>query len=134
MVAAALPPVIIAAPVQVVNLCAGLNGAHEGVRFHTDSAELTPDSVNTLDEVAHMLGSCADAQIEISAHTDSIGAESYNRLLSERRAHSVADYLNASGLLRGRLTTTAHGETIPVDTNDTAEGRALNRRVELYAR
>jgi len=64
----------------------------------------------------------------------SIGAESYNQSLSERRARSVAGYLSANGISRNRLTATAFGETSPIDTNRTKEGRALNRRVELYAR
>ena len=73
-------------------------------------------------------------QVEVSAHTDSVGSESYNQGLSERRAQSVVDYLSARGLDRYRLNPTAFGESSPIDTNETAEGRARNRRVELYAR
>ena len=129
------PPVVIPAPVApVVNQCAGLNGVLDGVNFHTDSAELTSDSKEALDDLAYKLGTCEEMQLEISAHTDSIGAESYNQSLSERRARSVAGYLSANGISRNRLTATAFGETSPIDTNRTKEGRALNRRVELYAR
>ena len=128
------PPVYVPAPAPVVNQCAGLTGVHEGVNFHSDSAELTSDSMNILDDVAFKLGTCEDMQIEISAHTDSVGAESYNQGLSERRAQSVVEFLSASGLSRGRLTPTAYGESSPIDSNDTRVGRARNRRVELYAR
>lgn len=128
------PPVYVPAPAPVVNQCAGLTGVLEGVYFHSDSAELTSDSMNILDDVAFKLGTCEDMQIEISAHTDSVGAESYNQGLSERRAQSVVEFLSASGLSRGRLTPTAYGESSPIDSNDTRVGRARNRRVELYAR
>ena len=128
------PPVYVPAPAPVVNQCAGLTGVLEGVYFHSDSAELTSDSMNILDDVAFKLGTCEDMQIEISAHTDSVGAESYNQGLSERRAQSVVEFLSASGLSRGRLKPTAYGESSPIDSNDTRVGRARNRRVELYAR
>jgi len=128
------PPVFVPPPVQVVDQCAGLNGVLEGVNFHSDSAELTDSSMDILDDAANRLGTCQNTQVEISAHTDSVGAESYNQALSERRARSVVEYLNASGLSRGRFTATAFGESSPIDTNETAQGRARNRRVELYAR
>jgi len=113
--------------------CVGLSGVLEGVGFHSDSAELTTQSTLILDEVVYTLNKCRSAQIEISAHTDSVGAESYNQLLSERRAQSVVDYLGARGLDTSRLIPAAYGESSPIDTNKTAEGRARNRRVELNA-
>jgi len=116
-----------------VDQCAGLNGVLEGVNFHSDKADLTTESTQILNEVAYTLSNCAELQIEISAHTDSVGAESYNQGLSERRARSVVEYLNTRGLSRSRFTATAFGESDPIDSNDTAEGRARNRRVELYA-
>jgi len=123
-------PVIVAAP----NPCAGLNGVLEGVGFHTDSAGLTADSIRILDDVTRTLRTCDSLTIEVSAHTDSIGSEDYNQALSEKRAQSVVNYLSAQGLRRSRLNPLAFGESSPIDTNDTAEGRKRNRRVELYAR
>jgi len=132
VVAAAAPPQ--PAPVYVPNPCDALSGVLEGVNFHNDSAELTSQSKGILSEVANTLSNCDQTQVEISAHTDSVGSESYNQSLSERRAQTVADYLDARGIDRSRLNPTAFGESSPIDTNDTADGRARNRRVELYAR
>ena len=69
--------------------------------------------------------------IEVAGHTDSTGAAEYNQGLSERRAQTVATYLAGKGLMEQRIITIGVGETRPVATNDTAEGRQLNRRVEL---
>ena len=129
-----IPPAPQPAPVPVANLCEGLDGVLDGVNFHTNSAELTASSIDVLEDIAYKLSTCDSLQIEIAAHTDSHGAEAYNQALSERRAQSVVDYFSASGLDRGRLTATAFGESDPIDSNASAEGRALNRRVELYAR
>lgn len=138
------PPVIAAAiapppppppkPMPVLDPCAGLSGVLEGVGFHTDSAGLTSESILILDDVAYTLSQCKEAQVEISAHTDSVGSEQYNQSLSERRAQSVVDYLSTRGLVRDRLNPVAYGETSPIDSNATPEGRKRNRRVELYAR
>ena len=122
------------APEPAVNLCAGLDGVLDGVKFHTNSAELTSGSIDILENISRKLSTCESLQVEISAHTDSRGAEAYNQALSERRAQSVVNYLSASGLDRSRLTATAFGESSPIDSNASAEGRARNRRVELHAR
>ena len=122
------------APEPAVNLCAGLDGVLDGVKFHTNSAELTSGSIDILENISRKLSTCESLQVEISAHTDSRGAEAYNQALSERRAQSAVNYLSASGLDRSRLTATAFGESSPIDSNASAEGRARNRRVELYAR
>ena len=132
VLAAAAPPPVVTAP--EIDACAALGGVLEGVTFHNDSSGLTDNSLVVLDQVANTLAACESMQIEISAHTDSVGSESYNQSLSERRAQSVADYLSARGLNPNRLEHTAFGESSPIDDNGTAEGRARNRRVELYAR
>ncbi len=134
-------PVIIPEPVAAVpqpepvpyNTCDHLSGVLEGVNFHTDSAQLTDTATQILDQVAFSLQDCSTTPVSISAHTDSVGAESYNQGLSERRASSVVDYLSNRGIDGSRLSSTAYGETAPIDTNDTAEGRQRNRRVELIA-
>lgn len=134
-VAAAIPPPPPPPPpMPAPNLCEGLTGVLEGVGFHSDSAELTSESTVILDDVAYTVSTCAGVEVEVSAHTDSVGSESYNQSLSERRAQSVVDYLSGRGLDRDQLNPTAFGEMEPIDTNSTAEGRKRNRRVELYAR
>ena len=130
VVAAAAPP----EPLPVPDACDALSGVLEGVTFHNDSAGLTDTSSLILNGVADTLATCERIQIEISAHTDSVGSESYNQSLSERRAQTVVDYLSERGLSSDRLNPTAFGESSPIDDNATAEGRARNRRVELYAR
>jgi outer membrane protein OmpA-like peptidoglycan-associated protein len=69
--------------------------------------------------------------VEVAGHTDSTGAADYNQKLSERRANSVASYLEGQGLRTDRVITVGAGETHPVANNDTAEGKQANRRVEL---
>ena len=102
VVAAAAPPpppppapVVIAAP----NPCDALGGVLEGVNFHNDKADLTTESTLILNDVAYTLSQCRNMQVEISAHTDSVGSENYNQSLSERRARSVVNYLSARGLI-----------------------------------
>jgi len=69
--------------------------------------------------------------VEVAGHTDSRGSEAYNQTLSERRADTVGEYMRAKGVLDLRLITLGLGELRPVADNDGAEGRQLNRRVEL---
>lgn len=103
----------------------------EGVYFKTDSAELTPDSVTTLDKAVATLKKRADIRVEVAAHTDSRGSAAYNKSLSERRAKSVMGYLIAHGIAADRLSSHGYGESQPIADNGTAAGRAKNRRVEL---
>ena len=69
--------------------------------------------------------------MSVGGHTDSVGTDAYNQTLSERRAASVKDYLVGQGVDGSRLSTAGYGESNPIASNDTADGRALNRRVEL---
>jgi len=126
-----VPAVVVAEPVAPVDTCEEFTGTLEGVNFHTDSAKLTDDAQGILDSVASRLAECTSIPVRISAHTDSVGAESYNQSLSERRADSVATYLSGQGIDGERFRTEAFGETQPIESNDTKEGRRLNRRVEL---
>ncbi|MCB1832791.1 MAG: OmpA family protein, partial [Geminicoccaceae bacterium] len=71
---------------------------------------------------------------EVQGHTDSTGATDYNQGLSERRAQSVLDYLTGKGVEAERLTAVGFGENRPIASNDTEEGRAQNRRVEIHSR
>ncbi len=101
------------------------------VRFVTDSAELTEEDMVILDEVAETLTRLKFVSGTVIGHTDSSGADEYNQALSERRARSVATYLEGKGIGGGRLAVSGAGESEPVADNATAEGRAENRRVVL---
>ncbi|MDI5933084.1 OmpA family protein [Halomonas kalidii] len=101
------------------------------VNFEFDRAALLPQAEMTLDEVAHRLRENPDLRVKIEGHTDSVGSNEYNQDLSRRRAESVRNYLMSQGIAGNRMTATGYGEERPVATNDTDEGRALNRRVEI---
>ncbi|RMF87655.1 MAG: hypothetical protein D6739_01310 [Nitrospirae bacterium] len=102
-----------------------------GVRFATGKAELDPASGAVLDAVVRVLKANPGLRLEVQGHTDSTGSARFNRILSQRRAEAVVDYLAAHGIDRGRLTAKGYGPSRPVASNATPEGRAANRRVEL---
>ncbi|MCX4193478.1 OmpA family protein [Methylophaga sp. OBS1] len=104
------------------------------VSFDFDSASLKSAFTPTLNKVADVLQRYPKTVIHVVGHTDSVGSESYNQQLSERRAQSVADYLASNGVERGRLYATGRGELEPRATNETEAGRQLNRRVELFVK
>ena len=101
------------------------------VMFAFDSAELTSAAQQRLQSLVPRLNEPAVNRIKVVGHTDSVGADSYNQALSERRASSVAEYLIGQGVAPAKVTSQGSGESEPVTENDTEEGRALNRRVEL---
>ena len=102
-----------------------------GVNFDFDKSDIRPDAVPILEEAAKTLKSESQLTVSVNGYTDSIGTEEYNQRLSERRAGAVKAYLEKLGVTGGRLTAKGFGESNPVASNDTAEGRAQNRRVEL---
>jgi outer membrane protein OmpA-like peptidoglycan-associated protein len=102
-----------------------------GVTFATNSADINANFYTVLDQVATTLGEFNQTVIEVAGHTDSTGARAYNMTLSERRAGSVVSYLSGRGVARERMIAVGAGPDHPVDTNETAEGRAQNRRVEI---
>lgn len=104
------------------------------VSFDFDSASLKSAFTPTLNKVADVLQRYPKTVIHVVGHTDSVGSESYNQQLSERRVQSVADYLASNGVERGRLYATGRGELEPRATNETEAGRQLNRRVELFVK
>lgn len=104
------------------------------ILFDTDSSALRAASRNTLTELARNFAQYPDNVITVEGHTDSTGAEQYNQRLSERRASSVADYLIDNGVPASAITVYGYGELRPASTNDTVEGRQLNRRVEIHIR
>jgi len=103
----------------------------EGVHFDFDSATLRPEAMAILDKAADLLKTQERVVVEVAGHTDSQGAEDYNQGLSERRANAAKDYLASKGVTATRLTARGYGEAQPVASNDTEDGRAQNRRVEL---
>ena len=100
--------------------------------FATGSAELTPASEELLADIANRITSQNLVGAKVVGYTDSVGSEASNLTLSERRAGSVADFLIAQGVPADKLTREGKGESDPVADNETAEGRAKNRRVEIY--
>lgn len=101
------------------------------ILFDFDKSAIRPDARRTLEEVAAVLQAYGEAPVRIEGHTDAIGGDAYNQTLSETRARSVADWFTGEGIDRTRLKALGHGETQPVAGNDSAEGRQLNRRVEI---
>jgi outer membrane protein OmpA-like peptidoglycan-associated protein/Tol biopolymer transport system component len=99
--------------------------------FHTASHKLMPESVTELDRLIRLLNQNPVLKIEISGHTDNVGTFDYNKTLSENRALSVLNYLTENGIEKSRLKYAGYADTRPVATNDTEEGRALNRRTEF---
>ena len=102
-----------------------------GINFAYNSADVQPQFRRTLDQVSGVLGQYRDTYIDIYGHTDSTGSDEYNQTLSERRAISVADYLSGRGVQSVRIGTRGYGKTQPIASNDTEQGRATNRRVEV---
>lgn len=106
----------------------------QDILFATDSATLRADLRSDLRTIAANLQRYADSTIIVTGHTDSTGAMAYNQSLSERRADSVAAVLIESGVSSRRVVARGAGQMQPVASNDTAAGRAQNRRVEIVIR
>jgi outer membrane protein OmpA-like peptidoglycan-associated protein len=102
-----------------------------GISFDFNSAAIRPEFRPSLDQVAQTLASYQSTFVDVMGHTDSIGSVAVNQRLSEQRAQSVADYLSFQGVNRARIATRGYGKTMPIASNDTEEGRAQNRRVEI---
>ncbi len=102
-----------------------------GLLFDVDKADLRPEAQTELVELARILNKYSDTNILIEGHTDSTGSDDYNQTLSERRARSVSVFLAAQNVDSRRFSVIGYGESQPIASNDTAEGRQQNRRVEL---
>lgn len=102
-----------------------------GVSFAFGSTEIDEAAGVVLDEAARQLVAAGDVGVRIDGHTDSIGTDAVNQAVSKGRAESVRRYLLERGVAEARLTTAGFGASRPISSNDTREGRALNRRVEL---
>lgn len=102
-----------------------------GILFDVDKADLKDNSKIELAKLSTILNKYADTNIMLAGYTDSTGSDEYNLALSRRRAQAVADYLANQNVNSTRFTVQGFGKSDPVASNDTAEGRAENRRVEV---
>jgi outer membrane protein OmpA-like peptidoglycan-associated protein len=102
------------------------------ILFDFNSAALRPESRTTLNELSSNFAQYPDNKIVVEGHTDSVGSDAYNQRLSEQRASTVADYLIDRGVPSSNVIVYGYGEMRPKGSNDTAEGRQLNRRVEIH--
>jgi hypothetical protein len=101
------------------------------IQFDTNQAKIKPEYNDRLKEVADFMTSYPETKVEIEGHTDSVGSAAYNQRLSQKRADSVRDYLIENfNISPDRLTAKGYGEERPVTTNETKEGRRLNRRIQ----
>jgi peptidoglycan-associated lipoprotein len=103
----------------------------EDIHFDFDRFNLRPDALKILDEAVARLQANPTINVTIEGHCDSVGTQQYNLALGERRASSARDYLVSRGIAASRLRTVSYGEDRPIDTNETAAGRARNRRAHL---
>ena len=102
-----------------------------GIMFDVDKAFLKDQYKGELTELATILNKYEDTNILLEGHTDSTGSEDYNLGLSQRRAQAVANYLSTQNVNAARFTINGYGESQPIASNETTEGRAQNRRVEV---
>jgi OOP family OmpA-OmpF porin len=108
-----------------------LNEIGQTIYFPTNSSELNDNTKHIVDQVYDIISAYPNYRIEVQGHTDNIGRDDANMRLSETRAISVSNYLISKGIPESRIYVKGYGETSPVESNDTARGRALNRRVEF---
>jgi len=121
------PPAPVEPPARPLPVSITLNG----VNFDFDKCTLRSDAIAILDEAVRVLNG-NQINVEVAGHTDAVGTDAYNQKLSECRAKVVADYLTGNGVSGAKISSVnGYGESRPIDTNDTAEGRARNRRTEL---
>jgi outer membrane protein OmpA-like peptidoglycan-associated protein len=103
----------------------------KNVFFNTGKSDLLSESFTELDKQVKYLNENSGIKIEVSGHTDNVGREAENQLLSENRAKAVAEYLISQGITKTRVSYKGYGSSKPVASNDTDEGKAMNRRVEI---
>jgi outer membrane protein OmpA-like peptidoglycan-associated protein len=110
------------------NITLNLSG---NITFATNSSDLSPEFFDVLNSVSKVLAEYDQTVVEVAGHTDSSGSEPYNLSLSERRAGSVAQFLQTQGVIDERLLTIGLGESMPVADNSLSTGKQANRRVEI---
>lgn len=103
----------------------------KNIRFETNSFQLLSVSIIELEKLVQLMQDNAGIKVQVTGYTDNVGNENDNQVLSEKRAKAVVDYLVQKGISAARLTWKGYGETKPLTTNDSEEGRAQNRRTEF---
>lgn len=116
---------------DVLDLTVGSSFSLEGILFETGKSNILPQSVPILEQAYAALAANPTVKIHIIGHTDNVGSASSNQTLSENRAKAVRDWLVNKGIAANRIRTSGKGESQPRATNDTPEGRTLNRRIEF---
>jgi OOP family OmpA-OmpF porin len=101
------------------------------ISFEPGSATIDASTLDTMDKIAELLKTCGDIRLEIQGHTDSQGREEMNLALSQSRAQSVLNELRARRVLTSSFSAKGYGESLPLQDNDTEEGREANRRIEF---
>jgi outer membrane protein OmpA-like peptidoglycan-associated protein/tetratricopeptide (TPR) repeat protein len=117
--------------VELIPIAVGQSVKLENVFFDSDSYELDRRSFSELRKVVHFLKTNPEVEVSLEGHTDNVGSAAYNKTLSQNRAEAVYDYLKNKGIEADRLQAAGYGANKPVATNNTDEGRALNRRTEM---
>ena len=117
---------------EVKSLEDKLNSIAKKVLFATSSAVIEPGSFRDLDDLAKIMNKYPNTRFAIEGHTDNTGNAEANKKLSQERADAVKAYLSGKGIESSRLTATGYGQERPIGSNDTDEGRSLNRRVEIH--
>ena len=106
----------------------------DAILFETGKSNLMPGAYDRLRSVARTLNNYPESQVIIKGHTDNVGPEAFNQRLSEERAERVRNFMIAEAVRPSRVTAIGFGESLPITTNATSEGRATNRRVEIEIR
>jgi outer membrane protein OmpA-like peptidoglycan-associated protein len=117
--------------IELKNIKVGNNITLRNVFFDTGKWNIKTDSYSELERLVILLNDVPTLKIEISGHTDNVGSTSFNELLSQRRADAVVNFLVGKGVDEKRLSAKGYGQSKPVDSNETDEGRAANRRTEF---
>ena len=117
--------------IELKNIKVGSKIALRNIFFDTGKSTLRPESNAELDRLVALLKDVPNLKIELSGHTDNTGSATMNESLSQDRAQAVVDYLVSKGINKSRLTAKGYGASKPIASNDTAEGRQLNRRTEF---
>lgn len=102
-----------------------------GITFDSAKANIKPNFTPVLDDIANVMVKYPETKIEVQGHTDSVGDSNSNLTLSQLRAQSVTSYLTSKGVDSNRIKSVGFGESMPIASNDNAEGREKNRRVEI---
>lgn len=112
-------------------IASGESFSLEGLNFVYNKDELTAESKVKLSEIVDVLKKHPEVKLEVQGHTDDVGNDGYNKLLSQKRAGAIKDYLVNNGIAKSNLTAIGYGERFPIASNLTEEGRAKNRRIEF---